>query len=434
MTVRVLVVDDHEAFRMAASAVVAAAKGFQLVGSAASGEASLAAVEELHPDLVLMDIHLPGISGVESTRRIRERQPGVEVLLLSSADIYDDAGQCGALGYLPKRRLSPSRLQGVWAARPPSSKLARFPTEGVTIMETHNEAIDTSAGSSSVGRRSGWVSKHGLLAYALIAYGISWSLLIGGFLGSRAGILNPDGSVVSLIIQIAAAGPLISALIVLALTRGRAGLADLGRSLIRWRVNPLWYAFVFLGVPLLMLAALAIIYQGQLGWALAEKWSLLYTQWPIGVLSIALVTGLAEEPGWRGYAQPTANRRYPPMTAALIVSVIWALWHLPNALFGQSATETATHFLATVVNGFVLAWVYNSTGGSVLLVMLLHGAQNGTNGLVQRLFEGATQSPSPTTYYLVSTFTFGILMAVVAVASRGRLGLPASDAGSAGST
>jgi DNA-binding NarL/FixJ family response regulator len=115
VTVRVLVVDDHEAFRMAAAAVVAATDGFSLVGSAANGEASLTAVEQLRPDLVLMDIHLPGISGVESARRIRERQPGVRVLLLSSYDTYDDAENCGALGYLPKRTLSPSRLQGVWA-------------------------------------------------------------------------------------------------------------------------------------------------------------------------------------------------------------------------------------------------------------------------------------------------------------------------------
>jgi DNA-binding NarL/FixJ family response regulator len=117
MTVRVLVVDDQEPFRLAAAAVVAATDGFQLVGSAISGEASLAAVEELRPDLVLMDIHLPGIDGVESTRQIRQRQPGVRVLLLSSHDTYDDAGQCGALGYLPKRILNPSRLQGVWAGQ-----------------------------------------------------------------------------------------------------------------------------------------------------------------------------------------------------------------------------------------------------------------------------------------------------------------------------
>ena len=143
-----------------------------------------------------------------------------------------------------------------------------------------------------------------------------------------------------------------------------------------------------------MLAALAIIYPGELVSAVAGKWPLFYSQWPLGVLMIAVVTGLAEEPGWRGFAQPTANRQYQPLIAALVVSLIWAAWHLPNALFGPSLTETATHFVATVVNGFVLAWVYNSTGGSVLLAMLLHGAQNGTNGLVQRLFEGAADSPS----------------------------------------
>ncbi len=120
MTVRVLVVDDHEAFRMAAAAVVTATDGFQLVGSAASGEAALAAVAELHPDLVLMDIHLPGIDGLESTRRIRGRQPAVRVLLVSSSDGYADPEECGAMGYLAKPRLNPAQLHRVWAGRPPS--------------------------------------------------------------------------------------------------------------------------------------------------------------------------------------------------------------------------------------------------------------------------------------------------------------------------
>ena len=290
-------------------------------------------------------------------------------------------------------------------------------------MTAQNEVTRAGTGSSAVNARFRWLSEHRLLAFVLLAYGISWSLLIGGFFGTRAGLLNPDGQLVSLINQIAAAGPLIAALTIIALTTGRSGLADLGRSLVRWRVNPVWYAFVFLGVPLLMLAALAIIYQGDLVSGVADKWPLFYTQWPLGVLMIAVVTGLAEEPGWRGFAQPTANRMYQPLIAALVVSLIWAAWHLPNALFGPSLTESATHFVATVVNGFVLAWVYNSTGGSVLLVMLVHGAQNGTNGLVQRLFEGAADSPSATTYYLVSTLTFGVLMIIVAALTRGRLGL-----------
>ena len=119
MSVRVLVVDDQEPFRLAAAAVVAAADGFELVGSADTGEGSLDAVEELRPDLVLMDIHLPGIDGPESTRRIRRRRPAVRVLLVSSSDGYADPEECGAMGYLTKRRLSPAQLEGIWAGRHP---------------------------------------------------------------------------------------------------------------------------------------------------------------------------------------------------------------------------------------------------------------------------------------------------------------------------
>jgi DNA-binding NarL/FixJ family response regulator len=121
MPVRVLVVDDQEPFRLAAAAVVAAADGFELVGSADTGEASLAAVEQLQPDLVLMDIHLPGIDGPESTRRIRAQRPAVRVLLVSSSDGYADPQECGAIGYLAKQRLSPAQLHGVWVGRQPPS-------------------------------------------------------------------------------------------------------------------------------------------------------------------------------------------------------------------------------------------------------------------------------------------------------------------------
>ena len=117
MSVRVLVVDDQEPFRLAAAAVVAAADGFELVGSTDTGEASVAAVEELQPDLVLMDIHLPGIDGPESTRRIRGRRPAVRVLLVSSSDRYADPEECGAMGYLAKQRLSPDQLRAVWGGR-----------------------------------------------------------------------------------------------------------------------------------------------------------------------------------------------------------------------------------------------------------------------------------------------------------------------------
>lgn len=281
------------------------------------------------------------------------------------------------------------------------------------------EATDVGAG-----KLHRWTTYRGLAVYTVIAYGIAWPLLIGGFFGTETGVLDPEGGLVALMNQVAAGAPLIAAVVVLAVSQGRQGLSGLGRSLVRWQVHPLWYAFVFVAVPFLGIAATWVFHPAATTTALGQGWSLLYTQLPLGILSIAVFTGLAEEPGWRGYAQPNANRSYPPLLAALIVSVIWALWHLPNALFVQNLPETLAHLLATVVNGFVLAWAYNSTSGSVLIVMLLHGAQNATGGLIMRLFDGSAEGPTVTAYYLISALTFGVLMATVAILTQGRLGLP----------
>ena len=71
--VRVLIVDDQEPFRRAMGAVVDATDGFVVVGSATSGEESLRSAGELRPDLVLMDVNLPGIDGIEAARRLSSR-------------------------------------------------------------------------------------------------------------------------------------------------------------------------------------------------------------------------------------------------------------------------------------------------------------------------------------------------------------------------
>ena len=73
--VRVLLVDDQAPFLRAMRSVVHETAGFEVVGEASSGEQSLLAAAELLPDLVLMDVNLPGIDGVEATRRLRRRRP-----------------------------------------------------------------------------------------------------------------------------------------------------------------------------------------------------------------------------------------------------------------------------------------------------------------------------------------------------------------------
>jgi DNA-binding NarL/FixJ family response regulator len=114
--VRVLIVDDQETFLGAMRAVVTATKGFVVVGEARSGEQSLQVADSLAPDLVLMDVHLPGIDGIEATRLLTGTARGPVVLLLSTypAEHVDAAG-CGAAAYLEKASFGPDRLSAVWA-------------------------------------------------------------------------------------------------------------------------------------------------------------------------------------------------------------------------------------------------------------------------------------------------------------------------------
>jgi DNA-binding NarL/FixJ family response regulator len=117
--VRVLLVDDQAPFRRAMRAVVAETAGFEVVGEASSGEESVVAAAALRPDFVLMDVNLPGIDGLEATRRMRGRQSAPVVLLLSTYD--EDAGahfvaECGAAAYVTKSALGPDRLSEVWTA------------------------------------------------------------------------------------------------------------------------------------------------------------------------------------------------------------------------------------------------------------------------------------------------------------------------------
>ena len=124
MPVRVLIVDDQEPFRMAARLVVETTEGFDVVGEAETGEDSVALARELTPDLVLMDVNLPGINGLDATRQILDGQnEPVVVLLLSTYEEEEyapRAAECGAAAYIPKAVFGPERLQSAWAAAKPS--------------------------------------------------------------------------------------------------------------------------------------------------------------------------------------------------------------------------------------------------------------------------------------------------------------------------
>jgi DNA-binding NarL/FixJ family response regulator len=119
-TIGVLTVDDYEPYRVAAAAVVAATPGFELVGEVASGEDAVAAAMRLRPDLVLLDVNLPGADGIQTSQRLTGASDPPLVVLISADDgavSDDDLGGCGAAAFVPKHLLSPRTLQAVWARR-----------------------------------------------------------------------------------------------------------------------------------------------------------------------------------------------------------------------------------------------------------------------------------------------------------------------------
>jgi DNA-binding NarL/FixJ family response regulator len=120
MAVQVLIVDDQEPFRQAARAVVELTDGFEVVGEAETGEAAVERARELQPDLVLMDVNLPGVDGLEATRQILDGSDGRVVVLMVStyeAEEYAPrAAEAGAAAYIPKSEFEPDRLTEAWTA------------------------------------------------------------------------------------------------------------------------------------------------------------------------------------------------------------------------------------------------------------------------------------------------------------------------------
>jgi DNA-binding NarL/FixJ family response regulator len=117
--VRVLVVDDQPAFRDAARAVLErVSEAFALVGEAESGEEAILQVAQLSPDLVLMDINMGGISGIEAARAIKAEHAGVMIVLLSTYQVDDlpsDVSTSGASAYVHKEDFSARVLRKLWA-------------------------------------------------------------------------------------------------------------------------------------------------------------------------------------------------------------------------------------------------------------------------------------------------------------------------------
>jgi DNA-binding NarL/FixJ family response regulator len=125
--IRVLVVDDHPVLRAGLAQLLDEAQDIALAGMAENGEGALALVRECDPDVVLMDLEMPGMDGIEATRRLRSERPGTPVVVLTSFSDSErvlDALDAGAVGYLLKGADPDELLRGIRAAAKGESPLA----------------------------------------------------------------------------------------------------------------------------------------------------------------------------------------------------------------------------------------------------------------------------------------------------------------------
>src|SRR5215208_3469279 len=217
-------------------------------------------------------------------------------------------------------------------------------------------------------------------------------------------------------------GVALPAFLVVAVAHGWAGVRDLARRSLSWRVVALF------GVPVATVLCASVIFGLAPLTALMEKWQLLFTVVSPQLLLSIVFFNLAEEIGFMGFLQASLQEGYGPLKASLIVTVPFALWHLPSLMvdsgLGLAQLHIALGFLGilAILQMFariVMMWLYNATGYSVLLVGLFHSSFNATTA--QNGFAGEFIPESASYGLLIPSAVVAVAAVLIVVLTKGRL-------------
>ncbi len=225
-----------------------------------------------------------------------------------------------------------------------------------------------------------WVRQHQLVVYFILAYLLTWVLVSPLAL---AGLRHTAPPVPEVWHALGALGPITAAFAVTAVALGRRGARQLVASMGRWRVGLRWL-FVAVLSPFALFAISAVVARvaGQPGpdlGPLAARFG--DAPWLLGAFLAAVVYGIGEEPGWRGFALPRLQKRWSALVAASLLTVLWAAWHIPFFAYRYHLDAISNVFfvLGLLAGSIFLTWLYNGAGGSVLMVMLWHMTWNMVN-------------------------------------------------------
>ncbi len=266
--------------------------------------------------------------------------------------------------------------------------------------------------SSKVPRWRRALARHPLAAFVGLAYALSWSWwipLAASGATIRAGVGWPTH-------MMGLTGPLLAAVIVTWLVDGRTGLRELWRGAVAWRVGWWWLAVL---VPLIVGVVCLALNAGAAGVAAFAS----YPGVGLGLGAaatfayVALVNGLGEEVGWRGFATKRLLSKYSLTTSSLLVALMWAPWHLPLFLTlapfeALAAGQVAGWLVGIVAGSIVLTWLFRGSGGSILLVAVWHAVFDFTSAAGPTVAGPAAA--------IVTTLVILAAVAIVAADARAR--------------
>jgi DNA-binding NarL/FixJ family response regulator len=155
MTVRVLLVDDQHLIRQGFAMILGAQDDIDVVGEAVDGEEAIRLAATLHPDVVLMDVRMPGLGGIEATRRISSLHPRTRVIILTTFDLDEYAYEglrAGASGFLLKNARPDELLAGIRSVAAGEAVLA--PTTTKRLLDTYASQLGVSPGPTPTGKKA----------------------------------------------------------------------------------------------------------------------------------------------------------------------------------------------------------------------------------------------------------------------------------------
>jgi uncharacterized protein len=228
-------------------------------------------------------------------------------------------------------------------------------------------------------------------------------------------------------------GPLLAAYGVTVITSGKAGILALWYRYGQWRVGILWYLIALFGYFLIWLVGYSVWLNGTPLFNFIADPSLVFRAY-LAPLTLLLILALGEETGWRGFALPRLQQRYGALGGTLILAILHGLWHIPTLFIPGFVSDSTLSlpfivgWIATVIAvTFIYTWIFNNTGGSLLIAILVHAGSNASSSLMSALMpadpalNGWQAAIYNSNWNLANLIPFAVIAVLVIVFTWGRL-------------